>query len=132
MTFTAQQIRLPEDGKHTLGPWYVTECDDFIRVRQESSDAVLATMEDGTHPEIELIPWAEQQANAALIAAAPELLAALKQAAQWFDEYAIDHGRKASQASDSGEQAARLDKAGRNQERADFLHDAIAKALGHD
>lgn len=62
------------ETKHTLGPWYVTECDDFIRVRQESSDAVLATMEDGTHPELELIPWAEQQANAALIAAAPCLL----------------------------------------------------------
>lgn len=67
-----------EQTTWTPGPWYVTECDDFIRVRQESSDAVLATMEDGTHPELELVPWTEQQANARIMAASPTLYEALK------------------------------------------------------
>lgn len=53
---------------------------------------------------------------------------ALEQAARWFEGYAVDHEVKARQASDSGEQASRRDKAKRNQERADFLREALAKA----
>jgi hypothetical protein len=61
---------------YSVGPFYVTEADGAIRVRQESSDNVLATMDDGGHPDLELVPYAEQLANARLFAAASDLLTA--------------------------------------------------------
>lgn len=64
---------------YSVGPWCVTSTSDFIRVRQEASDAVLVTIEDGGHPELELVPLDEQMANARLIATAPELLEVLSE-----------------------------------------------------
>lgn len=51
---------------------------------------------------------------------------ALDQAAAWFEEYADEHGWKATATSDIGETTSRLDKAKRNQERANFLRAALA------
>jgi hypothetical protein len=58
-----------------------------------------------------------------------DLLNALEKAAVWFDEYAFQHGCKATQTADRGEQASRLDKAKRNRERADELRAVIGKAV---
>lgn len=54
------------------------------------------------------------------------LVEALEQGARWFEEYAVEHEVKARQTSDSYESASRIDKAKRNQERADFLRQALA------
>ncbi len=62
----------------TPGPWYTTEGADFFRIRQKASDYVVANSEDGGHPELEVIPFNEQLANARLIAAAPDMLAVLR------------------------------------------------------
>lgn len=49
------------------------------------------------------------------------LAEAVEKAAVWFDEYAFQHGCKATQTGDLEERASRLDKAKRNKERADEL-----------
>lgn len=65
---------------HTPGPWYITG--DLVggplRIREESSDYVLATSDDGGHVDPQFaLDDAVIEANANLIAAAPDLLAAL-------------------------------------------------------
>jgi hypothetical protein len=62
----------------TPGPWCVTDRDDLFRIREEASDAVLATTDDGGHPTEAIFDYDEQRANAHLIAAAPDLYAALE------------------------------------------------------
>ena len=61
----------------TPGAWYVTDA-DYLRVREADSDAVIATIEDGGHVEMEIFDSATQEANARLIAAAPDLYDALR------------------------------------------------------
>jgi hypothetical protein len=61
---------------YSAAPWYVSEADGYIRVRQESSDAVLATMDDGGHPDTELVPFNQQLGNAMIMAVAPRLMRA--------------------------------------------------------
>ncbi len=63
---------------HTPGPWYRAEQSEYIR--EDASDNVLARIENGGHvdPDIILIEADQQEANARLIAAAPDLLEALK------------------------------------------------------
>lgn len=62
---------------------------------------------------------AEVEANARLIAAAPEIYEALTQAVGWFQQYADGHTAEGD-----------ADKAARNQTRADTGRAALAKADG--
>ena len=65
--------------KFTEGPWYVTGEDDRRYIREEASDACIALMLDGGHINpAEAMPEDEIAANCRLIAAAPELHAALE------------------------------------------------------
>jgi hypothetical protein len=65
------------EAKFTPGPWYVTDA-DYLRVREEASDYIIATIEDGGHVELEVFDSATQEANARLIRAAPDMFAALE------------------------------------------------------
>lgn len=51
--------------------------------------------------------------------------AALHKAIAWFDEYADQHERKATETSNVGETLDRLEKAKRNKARADELRAAL-------
>jgi len=66
-------------GKWTAGPWSVTDRGDLLRIREEASDAVIATTDDGGHPDETIFDHEQQLANARLIAAAPEMAEALQQ-----------------------------------------------------
>lgn len=66
----------------TPGPWYVTEREDMLRIREEGSDYIIATTDDGGHPELEIFDYATQEANARLIAAAPAMFEALRTIAE--------------------------------------------------
>lgn len=70
----------------TPGPWCVS-CDDDMYIREEASDYIIASISDGGHPEVELFGADTQGANAQLIAAAPELLAALQNVMSWIDNW---------------------------------------------
>lgn len=70
-------------------------------------------------------------ANGCLIAAAPDMLKGLEQAARWFEEYAVEHYAKARTAPSYAEQGGRESNGKRNQERADYLRAAIARARGN-
>ena len=61
--------------KFTPGPWEVN--DDRFWVRSSVTESVVATIEKDLHEK------GEQQANAHLIAAAPELLAAAEFLLEW-------------------------------------------------
>jgi hypothetical protein len=67
----------------TPGPWIVTGDlqDGYLRIRDAGSEEVLATMDDGGHCDPQFaIDDAIIEANARLIAAAPELYGALEMA----------------------------------------------------
>jgi hypothetical protein len=73
----------------TKGPWYITDS-NYLRIREEASDAVIATLDDGGHPEIEIFNAAAQEANAHLIAAAPDLYEAAEAACRWLGKGVAD------------------------------------------
>ena len=76
---------MTEQAKHTPGPYYI---DENNLVRQESTDAVLATIEDGCHADIaDFIAPDQQDANGSLFAAAPELLQACREALADLEGY---------------------------------------------
>jgi len=65
--------------QHTSGPWFTR---DKNRVQLEFPEQIYVKCEDGTPIHIAYVPTrecAESHANARLIAAAPDLLAALEQ-----------------------------------------------------
>lgn len=62
--------------KHTKGPWEV--CDDDTSVHSPSQDMIVHTAEMPGDPAMYPQSFEEEEANARLIAAAPELLEALK------------------------------------------------------
>ena len=62
----------------TPGPWSLTDRGDLLRIREEASDAVIATTDNGGHPVEEIFDHEQQVANARLIAAAPDLYTALE------------------------------------------------------
>lgn len=66
----------------TPGPWYdQTVNGDWMRIRDEAGDMVLATVEDGGHVDPACsLDWEVMEANARLMAASPRLLAALESA----------------------------------------------------
>jgi len=95
-------------AKHTPGPWRVFGYD--IGTSPDETLAVVCAMDDNT-----------DDANAALIAAAPDLLAALQECAEYLDRYAdvIDGDDGQPEAND----ALRL---------LAYVDDIIAAAKGDD
>jgi hypothetical protein len=71
----------------TPGPWYVTEAAEdlgYYRIREEASDYVLATTDDGGHPDPKFaLPPNVIEANAHLIAAAPRMYGILSELTDW-------------------------------------------------
>ena len=66
-------------SKHTPGPWFVTEGGQYIEAsRYEHGGRQIVGKPQGDNPE----QW---NANARLIAAAPELLEALQSVVAWMD-----------------------------------------------
>jgi hypothetical protein len=62
--------------KHTPGPWYVTRHNDLqysISQKETGYDEMIEALDE------------EDEANAKLIAAAPELLEALKECRKWYE-----------------------------------------------
>lgn len=76
-------------GKHTPGPWY--RSGDHIR--EEASDAIIATVSDGGRDDTPVLTDEEIAANAHLIAAAPELLEALNWAMKQIGEPRLIKGQ---------------------------------------
>lgn len=86
-----------QSAQHTPGPWRVLpeECDKpYIRVRGSALGSrykvanVLTPIYDGVHER----EAAETRANARLIAAAPDLLAALQTAVHLYTQYGLVSG----------------------------------------
>ena len=71
--------------KHTQGPWWFDQDTGEITCEAREGKVEIATVEIGWAPAFE----AEQQANARLIAAAPELLEALKEAMGGYTEFSV-------------------------------------------
>lgn len=69
------------DLKHTPGPWFIKQVESKFMIVHESECAVICTTNDWDEKFKD-----EEQANARLIAAAPELLAALIEARSLLEE----------------------------------------------
>ena len=113
-------------SKHTQGPWMIYDDGDG----EDSSDIINVWIDDrdgGEKYDIAAMlldrPVGERKANARLIAAAPDLLAALEGLVSWFGEVNYD-------AFDSGEiDESQLDWLGLHKV-LDRATAAIAKARG--
>lgn len=119
-------------GAHTPGPWHVVpygDGDSLVVCSDQDGEWRICFM--ATHGESAAV-WDAIQANARLISEAPALVDVLSQAARWFEEYAVEHYAKARTAGSYGEQHGRESKGKRNQERANHIRAAIAKARGQD
>ena len=68
------------ESKHTPGPWIAWYIADEFESRVRDEDGVLICK----------CYWPDEHRNAKLIAAAPELLAALEVAVEYFDRNDID------------------------------------------
>jgi hypothetical protein len=109
----------------TPGPWIVTGDlqDGYLRIRDAASEEVLATTDDGGHVDPQFaIDDDIIEANARLIAAAPELYEALETAARRFRDYEQIHRLK-------GTEEGYL-KADKNADLAIYCEAALAKARG--
>ena len=105
---------------HTPGPWKMRPSQDGsgdIGITANGLPNVLAECFAAIRYKDERSP--EAAANARLIAAAPDMLSLLLQAAEWFQGYADGHTAKGD-----------TDKAKRNQDRAGACRAAILKATG--
>lgn len=74
---------------HTPGPWSIREGYGLLKTEVGPSDRAVATvwtkrMPNGKEDQKDPVAWSEGEANARLIAAAPELLAALSECGEWF------------------------------------------------
>lgn len=116
-------------GKHTAGPWYADKLDDRNAFNIFPSGATLALLQvsgpvhDGAHPYA-----IAATANAALIAAAPELLDELQKAHRLL-QLALKHmggERQSLFAAESEREGLGTEGATRHHERAAVL----AKATG--
>ena len=74
-------------SKHTPGPWCVRH-DDMV-CSQEGR--IIADCESTPYAMRPAPPIVEDKANATLIAAAPELLAALNAASEWLNDMGCEH-----------------------------------------
>ncbi len=72
-------------SKHTPGPWRVGLADDTVVTTQDGDEIVLVQGDYG-----DPTAWPVMEANARLIAAAPELLEALQGLLQLVDELRAD------------------------------------------
>lgn len=95
------------DTKHTPGPFYTTNPHGTVLIREVSTDAVIATIEDGGHvdPDVVYFDSEEQEANAHLFAAGPEMLEALE------DLLAQDEANRPDTQLDTEKAYAALSKA---------------------
>lgn len=93
------QTELKTGTPFVSGPWYdQTANGEYIRIRDEAGDMVLATVEDGGHVDPACsLDWEVMQANARLMASAPALLKAL-QAAIRTHGYGYSWGPEAAKA----------------------------------
>lgn len=66
-------------AQHTPGPWTYDKGDDYVR-ENATGYCLARVFEDSEHPDPKYTEQLPQEANARLIAAAPELLEALKRA----------------------------------------------------
>lgn len=74
----------PQHASHTPGPWI--ELHGLIRTRFDNPTrpaACITSGDTGTHENGQPLPRAEQEANARLIAVAPELLEACREWLEW-------------------------------------------------
>ena len=71
-------------AKHTPGPWVISATDDTV-VIDATGREVAAIDGDYNDPDT----WPQMEANARLIAAAPELLEAARAAYEWLDNLPI-------------------------------------------
>lgn len=118
-------------SKHTPGPWQIRDSytlagmraiianidGEYIDGRAECTFDVIAVCEDEFGD-----PMPNANANASLIAAAPDMYEALKRAERWFRDYERQHRAKGTSEGNL--------KADTNEERADFLRAALARAEG--
>lgn len=127
-------------AKFTPGPWecveatehhgfyVVTDYGSTVCDLYAMSNPIAASVRNGgnSYP----VPFIAEDcgANARLIAAAPDLLAALEKAADWFEKYAVEHYAKAKTAPGYGEQHSRETKGKTNRDRANELRAAISRA----
>jgi len=81
--------------QHTSGPWTALEILDGIAIK-DSRNVTIAYCDYATDAdETEISEW-ETEANARLIAAAPDLFAALQSIVEMIDPYSLDkQGREA-------------------------------------
>lgn len=117
-------------AQHTPGPWFVVpygDGDSLVVCSDKGGEWRICFM--ATHGGTESV-WQAIQANAALIASAPDMKDMLEKAAVWFEKYSVDHSAKAINAASYGEQHSREEKAKRNQERAEEIRMVLAKATG--
>lgn len=70
--------------KHTPGPWHVVTDDGSVGSVRAANGINVAQAQQ-THPRNEDLRMIERKANAALIAAAPELLELAEMALEWID-----------------------------------------------
>lgn len=112
--------------EHTPGPWFIAE-GGVCAANCPADGSNVICLEPEAAMAASLAKWDD---NASLIAAAPELVGALEEAAGWFEQYAKDHYAKALTAPDGGEQHSREVKGKINRDRANQLRAAVAKALG--
>lgn len=103
----------------TPGPWYITDRGDVVRIREEASDAVIATAEDGGHPEEEIFNYKQQLANALLIAAAPSLSVAAQHLLDMIEAQGRAHTPAPRRETD--------DEANSRDERDQVFADAVAR-----
>ena len=103
-------------GKHTPGPWH-SENNTTVLAGNKVIAYVQASLEQGHKPTYE-----QGNANAALIASAPELLAALKAILPVYKDWTEDGGHDPSVGIDATADWARIEAA----------EAAIAKAEGAD
>lgn len=68
--------------RHTSGPWKTHLCNDTSIIDGEGND-IAQVSGDYENPAV----WPVMEANARLMAAAPELLEALKELADLFDDF---------------------------------------------
>jgi hypothetical protein len=105
---------------HTPGPWRVSDFDHTEIIMNDLAGTYIAGVRD------EAIPYEEARANARLIAAAPELLAALKDARETIERDA-QRLRACAEQSHPEERDGHMDGANALIEQVDA---AIAKAGG--
>ena len=76
---------MTDETKHTPGPWWVGDVDDFdgIAILYDEERVPVANVPEGYSDR-------NAQANADLIAAAPDLLAALKPFAEHPNDWTVD------------------------------------------